>query len=248
MTRFLPGLDETAILACYQAAAGNEIASGKFDNPDSSAALAANGLGLFLNRASDLPPLPGTGGTWPAEDFALEAVVRFPWKGGRHPCLDALVTLPDRLIGIESKRYEPFRARKWQAFEQTYMRDWGQGMGPWMQIRDAHQARRSAFRHADAMQLAKHALALATESTRQSRPAVLVCLYASPPAWSDGRPVSAAQLKAHAEEVEVLAAHTARSAVPLIALRWEDLLDQWAAEPALAQHVAAVRARFFPAG
>ena len=36
-------------------AAGNEIATGKFDSPESSAALAANAFGFFLQRASELP-------------------------------------------------------------------------------------------------------------------------------------------------------------------------------------------------
>lgn len=244
MTRFIPGLDEAAILACYDTAAGNEVTSGKFDNPESSAALVANGLGRFLGRAGDLPALPGCPGTWPAEGLTLEAVVRFPWRGGRHPCLDALIALPDRLIGVESKRYEPFRPRVWKAFEQTYMRDWGKGMGPWVQIRDAIQSRRAAFRHLDAMQLAKHALGLVTEAGRQGRPAVLVYLYASPVQWPDGRAINARTHKAHLDEIETLVAHTATATVPLIALRWEDLLDQWAADPTLADHAAAVRARF----
>ena len=47
------------IEAIFDAAAGNEIATGKFDSPESSAALAANAFGFFLQRASDLPALPG---------------------------------------------------------------------------------------------------------------------------------------------------------------------------------------------
>ena len=91
-------------------AAGNEIALGKFDHPESSAALAVNTMGYFLIRAADLPPIPGLDDAgWPARSVMLEANVRFPWKGGRHPWLDALVTTRRALIGIESKRYEPFR-------------------------------------------------------------------------------------------------------------------------------------------
>lgn len=246
MTRFLPDLDEAAILACFQAADGNEITSGKFDSPESSAALAANGFGRFLDRPGDLPPLPGIAGTWPAESVRLESVVRFPWKGGRHPNLDAVVTLPDRIIGIESKRYEPFRPRKWKPFEQTYFRDWGKGMGPWMQIRDSIQQRRAAFRYLDAMQLAKHALGLMTEAGRRGRPATLIYLCASPAAWADGREISAATHKAHWDEAEVLAEHVAGAAVPLVVLRWSDLLDQWESTPELAGHSVAMRQRFAP--
>src|SRR5947209_2825083 len=109
----LPGLPVDRILACYAAAPGNEIESGKFFSPESSAALAANTFGYFLNRLADLPPLPGCPKLgWPACDLGLEAIVRFPWSGGKHPCLDALVETRDALIGIESKRYEPFRAKQ----------------------------------------------------------------------------------------------------------------------------------------
>lgn len=55
----LPGLPIDLIRACYAGAPGNEIASGKFANPESSAALAANTFGPFLVRPADLPPVPG---------------------------------------------------------------------------------------------------------------------------------------------------------------------------------------------
>ena len=90
--RFLPGVPGREIEAIFAAAAGNEIASGKFDSPESSAALAANAFGFFLGRTSHLPALPGCGGKkWRVRSLALEATVRFPWSGGRHPVLDCLV-------------------------------------------------------------------------------------------------------------------------------------------------------------
>ena len=46
---FLPGVPEDKVRAIYGRAAGNEIASGKFASPQSSAALAANGFGWFLD-------------------------------------------------------------------------------------------------------------------------------------------------------------------------------------------------------
>ena len=69
-----------------------KFASGKFDSPESSAALAANTFGFFLNRPGDLPPLPGFKNVeWPTSSLHIEKEVRFPWRGGRHPWLDALV-------------------------------------------------------------------------------------------------------------------------------------------------------------
>jgi hypothetical protein len=108
----LPCLPVDLIRACYAAAAGNEIASGKFASPESSAALAANTFGPFLLRPADMPPLPDSEAWgWPALSVCLEAVVRFPWSGGRHPCLDALIETNTGLIGVESKRYQPFRMK-----------------------------------------------------------------------------------------------------------------------------------------
>ena len=53
--RFLPGVPGPEIEAIFDVVAGNEIATGKFDSPESSAALAANAFGFFLQRASELP-------------------------------------------------------------------------------------------------------------------------------------------------------------------------------------------------
>jgi len=82
----LPGLPIDLIRAAYEAAPGDEIASGKFLSPESSSALAANAFGLFLDRPDALPTLPGCDDLgWPATSVRLEAMVRFPWAGGRHP-------------------------------------------------------------------------------------------------------------------------------------------------------------------
>ena len=56
--RWLPGIAGEEIEKIFKAAPGNEIESGKLDSPESSAALAANTFGFFLNRAWDLPLLP----------------------------------------------------------------------------------------------------------------------------------------------------------------------------------------------
>jgi len=108
----LPGLPIVRILACYAAAAGNEIESGKFSSPESSAALAANTFGYFLGRPADLPPLPGCLQLgWPARDLGLEACV-FPqvlpvqpvWMSGIRSgpsCMRVLIT-PGRLSSVET--------------------------------------------------------------------------------------------------------------------------------------------------
>ena len=118
--RFLPGVPGRLVEAMYNAAPGNEIASGKFDHPESSARLAANAFGYFLERPDSLPPLPGCEEEWPATHVDLEQTVRLPWGGGRHPVLDVLIATPSALIGIESKRFEPFRRSP--VFSKAYWR------------------------------------------------------------------------------------------------------------------------------
>ncbi|MDF1835993.1 MAG: hypothetical protein P1U62_14110, partial [Alteraurantiacibacter sp. bin_em_oilr2.035] len=105
----LPGVPEDLVRAILDKAGGNEIASGKFASPRSSAALAVNGFGWFLDHPGDLPPFPGLKDCdWPAIRVNAEEQMRFPWRGGRHPWLDAAVETQNCLIGVESKRYEPF--------------------------------------------------------------------------------------------------------------------------------------------
>ena len=117
---FLPGLPVGHILGRLEAAGGNEIGSGKLANPQSSAALAVNAFGWFIERPNDLPPLPGTGAMGTPERVEVEYCTRFPWSGGRHPWLDAVVITPTHLIGVESKRFEPFRGTKTVSLSAAY--------------------------------------------------------------------------------------------------------------------------------
>ena len=74
----LDHLPKDAILARYQAAGGQELISGKFAHPESSAALVANAFGPFGERP-DLLSLPGDclGGR-AAQNVDLEAQRGFP--------------------------------------------------------------------------------------------------------------------------------------------------------------------------
>jgi len=137
MPSFLPGLPEALIVDALKRSPGNEIRSGKFDSPESSAALVANGFGWFLQRPTQLPPLPGV----PAGQVSsveLEAEMRFPWTGGRHPWLDVAIETHTTLIGIESKRYEPFRPLKQSGFAEVIDRPiWGEKLAAFTRLRDA---------------------------------------------------------------------------------------------------------------
>lgn len=51
-------------------------------------------------------------------------------------------------------------------------------------------------------------------------------------------------IRRHAEEIRDFAARVNGQDVTFAALRWSDLLAQWTGVPALADHAAAITARF----
>jgi hypothetical protein len=241
---FLPGVPAETVLAALGRAPGNELASGKFNSPESSAALVANTFGWFLGRPKDLPPLPGVPMGEP-DDVQIEAEIRFPWSGGRHPWMDALVTTPTSLVGVESKRYEPFRPRKASSFSEAYdSRDWGRGMARFTAMRLALTSGRQTYQHLDAVQLVKHAYGLKTQGIKRARGAVLVYLHAEPQSWASGKPVDPKAIARHRTEVASFARAVKGDDVTFVALTWAELLTQWSKTPALVAHTAAVRGWF----
>lgn len=244
MPDFLPDVPADAVLAALRRAPGGELATGKFDSAESSSALAANAFGRFLTAPELLPPLPGVPMGRPVE-VELEAEMRFPWKGGRHPWLDAAVRTATTLVGVESKRYEPFRPGKAAVFAESYdSRDWGPGMAAYDALRRGLGEGRIAYRHLDAVQLVKHAYGLRTQGLKRGLGAVLVYLHAAPAVWANGKPVDPGAIRAHRAEVADFAARVKGADVTFAPLRWSDLLAQWDGVPALAPHAAAIRARF----
>lgn len=237
------------ILSAFHRSSGNEIDSGKFDSPESSAALAANMLGIFLAHPTLFPELPGSESWgWPAVHADLEFQAPFPWwPRGKHPWLDGAVVTGTNLIGIESKRYEPFRGAKRASFSKTYWRDvWGARMAPYLAIRDALRNSPTRYRHLDATQLVKHAFGLSTEAGRRGLSPALVYLYAEPEAWPDGRAISGAARDAHRTEVAAFGTAIAGAEVAFAHLSYREfvaLLDR-SGEPVLSHHAAAVRERY----
>ena len=248
MPKFVPGLPAEAIVASLLRSPGNEIASGKFDGPESSAALVANAFGWFLNRASDLPVLPGVPAGH-ATSVKLEAEMRFPWSGGRHPWLDVGIETNTTLIGIDSKRYEPFRPQKRSGFAEVSDRPvWGERMGQYTQLRDALVADDVWFESLDAVQLIKHAYGIYTRAEKRASGAVLVYLYAEPKAWASGKLVDPDHIAKHRREVAQFANFVTGDSVVFVPIRWRDLLDQWSKQANLRPHVAALVEMFGPLG
>ena len=253
--RFLPGVPAAQVEAIFNAAPGNEIATGKFDSPESSAALAANTFGFFLNRPTDLPLLPGCEFVeWPAYSLTLERTVRFPWRGGRHPVLDVLIATPSALIGIESKRFEPYRPKKSLSISNAYWRPmWGDRMEGYQQVRDNLHLDSSMYAHLDAAQLFKHAFALRTQVNREGEHhglmPVLVYLYAEPECWSgNGEPISDDAKAQHMEEIADFSSRVAGDEVTFVSCSYRDLLSAWqeSGTPEVCAHAEAVVRRFAP--
>lgn len=116
---------------------------------------------VFLERPGECSLFPAIADlAGPVRKVAIERELRFPWSGGRHPWLDAVLWTDNHVIGVESKRYEPFRDSKVAELADAYDRDvWGEGMAGWCAMRDLLRAEPRRYKHLDAAQLVKHALA-----------------------------------------------------------------------------------------
>ena len=253
--RWLPGVPGAEIERRFRAVRSDQISSGKIDSPESSAALAANAFGFFLQRAGDLPPLPECGrAAWPASTLCVEKKVCFPWRGGRHPVLDVLLVTPTALIGVESKRFEPFRGGKAARFSCAFWRPvWGGRMGGYERVRNKLDQNARHCRHLDAAQLVKHAFALRTQvqpgrGYAERRP-VLFYVYAEPEFWPGGRGrIDEAMKVRHREEIAAFAREVDGDEVKFVSCSWRKLLAEWreSGEPAVREHAEAVLGRYAP--
>jgi len=233
----LPDIPRGRIEAAFAAAPGNELASGKFASPESSSALVANGFGWFLERPDQLPCfVDALQSDWQVRDLRLEAEMRFPWSGGRHPWLDVALDLTGHLVGIESKRYEPFRSRKAPSISDAYFRDvWGEDMTRYGAVLQALRNEELSYDTLDAAQLVKHAYGLRTVLHREERETGtrrdgwLIYLYAEPSAWPDGRPVNPYRIAQHREEVAEFTDRVSGDEITFHAMTWRELLTSWEA-------------------
>lgn len=228
----LPHLPRGRVEAIYRAAPGNEIGKGKFENPESSAALVANAFGFFLDRPDILPALPGLRAIdWSVSELSLECQLLFPWTGGRHPCLDVVIRTQGPLIGVESKRYEPYRPKKQKPHSAAYRRDvWGEQMLGYAQALEFEDCRQGTFSCLDAAQLVKHAFAIRTQVHRAEdlgRTGILYYLYADPAVWPDGSPVSTKLRNQHQADVRRFSEMVADCEVRFIAATYRDVLQSW---------------------
>ena len=254
MSNLLPHLPIEAILAAYDKAGGDEIKSGKFESLESSAALAANAFGYFLSsignetRAAEFP-VQGQFAflETPVQLAWLEKEMRFPWSGGYHPWLDAVIANEQWLVGIESKRYEPFRSKKASIFSDAYSRPvWGSEMLPFERMRDALSEGNIKFQHLDAVQLVKHAFGIRTQATNHKKRAALVYVYGEPCAWPNGKVIEQTDIARHSEEVSRFSDMVSGAEVKFSALSYRELMNLFAASPhvLLREHASLVTASY----
>lgn len=242
---FLPGVPEDLVRAALASAGGNEIDSGKLESPESSAALAVNGIGWFIERPALIPPFPPLADLdWPAQQVDIERQMRFPWTGGRHPWLDATVETATHLIGVESKRFEPFRDKKKVDLSVAYNRDvWGDRMTPFTAMRDRLRSGVARFEHLDGAQLVKHVFGLVTEGRKLGKAPILLYLYAEP-AYRGSIEIPPDVIARHRVEIAEFAASVAGAEVRFAACSWREWLSPWSGEAS--SHAGALIARFQP--
>jgi hypothetical protein len=172
---------------------------------------------------------------------------------GYAPWLDVLIVTGNALIGVESKRYEPFRSHGEGCFSDAYWRPvWGTKMTGYEccrdEIRDYGGGRFTRF---DAAQLVKHAFALRTavqpgKEWAGKRP-VLFYLYAEPERWpGDKGAVPSEHRMRHGAEVTAFWDMVRGDEVTFHSCCYSELLAGWAAEPnrVISAHAAAVVKRY----
>ena len=167
----------------------------------------------------------------------------------RPPSADALVVTRGALIGVESKRYEPFRDTKRAAFSDACWRDVCDArMRGYESVRDRLRENPTAYRFLDAAQLVKHAVGLRTEAGRRGAAAILCYLYAEPETWADGWVVDRSAVAAHRDEAARFAARVARDEVVFVTRSWRGVLDRWreSPDPSIRAHAEAVAERLAP--
>lgn len=245
---FLPGVPQDTVLRRLDAAGGNEVSSGKLSSPESSAALAVNTFGWFIERPDFLPRFPGLEAfDWPAQQVDVEFCARFPWSGGKHPWLDVLVESTNAIIGVESKRFEPFRDRKNATFSTAYDRAvWHDRMGPFEVLRDRLRSKEERFCFLDAVQLVKHAFGLVTEGRRRAKAPHLLYLFAEPVARA-GIPITDQEKHAHRSEIAHFGGLIEGAEVKFHAMSYQEWFATWpTSDNQVADHLRAVVDRFAP--
>ena len=222
---FLPGVPKEHVRYRLRQAARDGIGSDRLEHPESSAALAVNAFGWFIPRPQSLPILPGTEEAGAATRIEVAYCARFPLGGRKHPWLHAVVTTDTHLIGVVSKRCEPFRDAPRAQFGPAYQRTGrGADMQRWHLVRDGLRDGRIVYQHLDAAELVIHAYGLHSEARRLRKAAQLHYIYAEPSGHSGGA-IPAADLWQHRAEIADFAARVAGDDVGFSSCSYREWLE-----------------------
>lgn len=150
------------------------------------------------------------------------------------------------LIGIESKRFEPFRDNKSVSLSAAYDRPvWGNNMRRYEGMRDNLRSGATQFRHLDAAQLVKHAFGLVTEAGRRHRSAVLYYIFAEP-ASREGKSIPDSEHARHRQEVADFASAVDGDDVRFQAGSYREWISTWPHDDEIQAHGRAILATFAP--
>jgi hypothetical protein len=131
------------------------------------------------------------------------------------------------LIGIESKRFEPFRDVKSVSLSDAYDRPvWGGNMKSYERVRDRLRSGEDRFVHLDAAQLVKHAFGLVTEGGRRNRTPALFYPFAEPAA-RNGYAIAQDDLARHRDEITCFAEMVAGDEVTFHSASYREWLGTW---------------------
>jgi hypothetical protein len=138
-----------------------------------------------------------------------------------------MVETPHCIIGVESKRFEPFRDTKHATLSEAYNRPvWGDNMKPYEEMRDLLREAPARFEFMDAAQLVKHAFGLVTDAKRKSKNAHLHYLFAEPETRA-GKPIAACDFAKHRDEIDAFETAVAGAAVTFSACSYREWLSGW---------------------
>ncbi|RQR88963.1 hypothetical protein DIE10_04215 [Burkholderia sp. Bp9011] len=154
---------------------------------------------------------------------------------------------PRCLIGIESKRFEPFRDVKSVSLSAAYDRPvWGANMKGYERMRDRLRSGDVRYVHLDAAQLVKHAFGLVTEGARRNRAPALFYIFAEPAARA-GHVIAPDNLARHRDEIASFAEAVAGDAVTFHSASYREWIGTWSVlDGRIAVHGQAIIEAFEP--
>ena len=228
----IPGVNLADFETDLRAGAGSEL-DGHFMAARSSSALAVNTFAPFKRVPDALSLLEVHGASKLCFEKKLPTGL-----GGTPPHLDVWIEHSDILIAVESKLLEYFQRKK-ASYQDSYRRvDLPQAEDCWWNVLEESKTFRK--RHLAVGQLVRHYLGLKRlVDERKVASATLLYLF-----WEPANAANLAICRQHRAEIDDLARRVADSVISFKSMSYLELWENWDRVPALAPHVAHLRARY----